>query len=215
MIEILSSWVQNIIYIVIFVVFLELLFPDNFMQKYVRMVSGLLIIVVILTPITKLFSKNFNVENAISQNYVDMAQIEIKSQQEALQSHQEDLAINIYKDKITQQIKQQLSKKLEGLSIKVELEIFEDIEEDNYGGIKEVTLYLARSKEQKKDIKTIEKIEIGKNTDESQGQDSKKQDLIDKEKEKEIKEYFLDFYNVPIENISINIQENIGEEGEE
>ena len=213
MIELLSSWVQNIVYIIIFVVFLELLFPDNFMKKYVRMVSGLLIMVVILTPIVQFFNKNFNIEDVISQNYVDMAQIEIKNQQETLESHQNDLAIDIYKEKIAKQIEHQLTKKLDGLSMEVKVEVFNDIKEDNYGGIKEVSLYLSKSEKKEEKIEPIEKIEIGKNTGQSSEKSDGEQSLINKEKEKEIKDYLLDFYNVSGENIFINKQENNGEEG--
>ncbi|PAC29394.1 stage III sporulation protein AF [Caldifermentibacillus hisashii] len=54
--ELLSSWIQNIILFILLSVVIEMLLPRSDMQKYVRMAAGLVLLILILTPIMKLFA---------------------------------------------------------------------------------------------------------------------------------------------------------------
>jgi stage III sporulation protein AF len=55
-VELLSSWIQNIILFILLSVVIEMLLPRSDMQKYVRMAAGLVLLILILTPIMKLFA---------------------------------------------------------------------------------------------------------------------------------------------------------------
>src|SRR5690554_3440766 len=115
MIEDLSYWVKNIIYIIFFIVFLEILLPNNSMRKYVKVIAGLLVMVVILTPITKLINSNLNIQDVVAKNFVDMEQIDIKSKNQILEGRQNDLTIRVYKKKVESQIKNQIENNIEGV----------------------------------------------------------------------------------------------------
>jgi len=54
--EFLTSWITNIILFIFLAVIVELLLPQTGLQKYVKMVLGLLLITIFLTPVFKLFS---------------------------------------------------------------------------------------------------------------------------------------------------------------
>lgn len=73
MIEGLKDWIVNITIAVFFTTAVEMILPDNNMKKYAKFVLGLLLIVVIITPLIKVFDKNFDFyaysNNAIS--YMD------------------------------------------------------------------------------------------------------------------------------------------------
>jgi stage III sporulation protein AF len=56
----LSSWITNIILFVLLAIVLELLLPNSALQKYVKMVIGLLLIVIILTPVLKFITEDFD-----------------------------------------------------------------------------------------------------------------------------------------------------------
>ncbi len=56
MIAWLSNWLKNIIIIVLIASFVDVLLPNSNIQKYARMVLGLLIILTIITPILSIFS---------------------------------------------------------------------------------------------------------------------------------------------------------------
>lgn len=57
--DFLSGWIANIIMFILLAVILDMLLPNSNLQRYVKMVIGLLLIVIILNPILKIFSQNF------------------------------------------------------------------------------------------------------------------------------------------------------------
>ncbi|WP_428909082.1 stage III sporulation protein AF [Niallia sp. Krafla_26] len=57
--EFIKEWVTNIILFVLFATLIDMLLPNSKFQKYTKMVVGLLLISVILTPIFKLLSTDF------------------------------------------------------------------------------------------------------------------------------------------------------------
>jgi stage III sporulation protein AF len=55
----LIQWVTNIILFILLATVIDMLLPNSSMQKYTKLVTGLLLIAIILTPILKLTSTNF------------------------------------------------------------------------------------------------------------------------------------------------------------
>ncbi|SDD36276.1 stage III sporulation protein AF [Sporomusa acidovorans] len=51
MIAYITVWIKNIIFVVLFASFLELLLPSNSMQRFVRVIIGLFIMLAILNPV--------------------------------------------------------------------------------------------------------------------------------------------------------------------
>ena len=60
MIEGLKVWVINITIAIFFITAVEMILPDNNMKKYAKFVLGLILIVVIISPIIKIFNKEFD-----------------------------------------------------------------------------------------------------------------------------------------------------------
>lgn len=58
-----SSWVMSIAGIVCLSVLIELLMPDGQMNKYIKGIFSLIIVLVIILPIPKLMQKEFDYEN--------------------------------------------------------------------------------------------------------------------------------------------------------
>ncbi|MFJ7754877.1 stage III sporulation protein AF [Peribacillus muralis] len=56
----LAGWVSNIIVFVLLATVIDLLLPNSALQKYAKMVIGLLLIAIIITPILGLFNKDFD-----------------------------------------------------------------------------------------------------------------------------------------------------------
>lgn len=51
----LTEWLTTIVLFILFAIVIDMLLPSSSMQKYAKMVVSLLLIVVMLTPIFKLF----------------------------------------------------------------------------------------------------------------------------------------------------------------
>lgn len=92
--ELLSSWIGNILLFILLASVVELLLPQSAMQKYVKMVLGLLLIVIILTPVFKIFSldpesllaemgKLSPHDQYRTENSLEKKKIEIQAQQRA------------------------------------------------------------------------------------------------------------------------------------
>ncbi|MHC0035973.1 stage III sporulation protein AF [Pseudoneobacillus sp. C159] len=57
--QFLIEWVTNIIIFILIATVIDMLLPNSSLQKYTKMVTGLLLIAIILTPVLKLISKDF------------------------------------------------------------------------------------------------------------------------------------------------------------
>ena len=55
----LSSWISNIIIFILLATVIDMLLPSSSLQKYTKMVIGLLLIAIIITPILKFVSNEF------------------------------------------------------------------------------------------------------------------------------------------------------------
>ncbi|TLS36369.1 stage III sporulation protein AF [Pseudalkalibacillus caeni] len=56
----ISDWIANIILLILIATILELLLPNSSLERYVKMVIGLMLIAVIITPVLSIFSKDFD-----------------------------------------------------------------------------------------------------------------------------------------------------------
>ncbi|WP_253905591.1 stage III sporulation protein AF [Bacillus sp. THAF10] len=56
----LTEWITSIILFILLATVVEMLLPNSAMQKYTKLVIGLLLIVVVLSPILKLFSTDID-----------------------------------------------------------------------------------------------------------------------------------------------------------
>ncbi|MGD6815576.1 stage III sporulation protein AF [Metabacillus sp. 84] len=56
----LTSWITNIILFILLAIVIDMLLPNSSMQKYAKIVIGLMLIAVILNPVFQLFSVDIN-----------------------------------------------------------------------------------------------------------------------------------------------------------
>ncbi|MBT2665425.1 stage III sporulation protein AF [Bacillus sp. ISL-4] len=56
----LAGWISNIIIFVLLATVIDMLLPNSALQKYAKMVIGLLLIAIIITPILGLFNMDFD-----------------------------------------------------------------------------------------------------------------------------------------------------------
>lgn len=76
----LTTWATNIILFVLLAIIIDLLMPNTSLQRYTKMVIGLLLIVIILNPVLKVF--NTNIEEILASFQLPM--MEEKSEIENL-----------------------------------------------------------------------------------------------------------------------------------
>jgi stage III sporulation protein AF len=92
--QFLTEWVTNIIIFVLLATVIDMLLPNSSLQKYTKIVTGLLLIAIILTPVLKLISKDFEAafasipifeqkEEKNMENLIEMKKKEIQASQRA------------------------------------------------------------------------------------------------------------------------------------
>lgn len=62
MIGALSDWLRHLVIVILLAVFLDYALPSNAMQKYVRMVLGLVVMLTMVDPLRVLVATHFNLE---------------------------------------------------------------------------------------------------------------------------------------------------------
>ncbi|WP_316252479.1 stage III sporulation protein AF [Bacillus aquiflavi] len=92
--DVIKEWVTNIILFILIATIIDMLLPNSALRKYTKMVTGLLLIAVILTPVFNIFSNDFektlasiskidlNKGNGM-ENLIEMKKKEIQASQHA------------------------------------------------------------------------------------------------------------------------------------
>ena len=191
----MEIYVKNIILVMIFDAFAQMLLPNNNFKKYMNIVMGFIIILVVLEPIRAIFSNSekfdlevFSIQSQIKNN-------SFIEQKEFYENKQEELILNTYTENIKQQIRQIVSK---GSEVEIE-SIDVELEEYNIKSI-EIYGYEINKKADDNRIK-IEEIFIGDRTTEVS--DVEKRNYKAQEN---LKNLISDFYKIETDNIHIIVR---------
>lgn len=142
MILAIKNWCEGIIIAIIISIIVELLLPNGNNKKYVKVVSGIYIMFVILNPILEMLKYDINFENMF--NFGETQQV--------IQTMSQDIK-DIYVVGIKESIKQDIEK------LGYNVETLEILLDSNYENIEKIELKV-ELKEDK--VKAVEKVEIGK-----------------------------------------------------
>lgn len=147
MILAIKNWCEGIIIAIIISIIVELLLPNGNNKKYVKVVSGIYIMFVILNPILEMLKYDINFENMF--NFGETQQV--------TQTMSQDIK-DIYVVGIKESIKQDIEK------LGYNVETLEILLDSNYENIEKIELKV-ELKEDK--VKAVEKVEIGKDKTDS------------------------------------------------
>ncbi|MFD0695000.1 stage III sporulation protein AF [Paenibacillus sp. GCM10027628] len=62
----LGGWLKSVIMVIMLATFVDLMLPSNTMQRYVKTVMSLFVLLTLLSPVMQLFKKDWNVDELIS-----------------------------------------------------------------------------------------------------------------------------------------------------
>lgn len=163
MIVFLRNWIKNIVVVIILAMFLELLLPKSEMQKYVKMVLGLLVILLVLNPVLDLIKQNFSFGERILEIQNTMELDNIMTVAQNLEQNNKKNILKTYKEGLNKQVEAQVMTFDEIKEAEAYVVIDENMESENFGQIQEIKLCLQFDAEQSNTsiIEPIEKIEIG------------------------------------------------------
>lgn len=192
-----TGWVKYIIFVVLFASFLELLLPSSSMQRFVRVIMGLFIMLAIMNPIISIVQNHLIPTNqvpALSTNFGNS----IMNDSMNMSNERERLSLELYKKELTQQMKI-LVMAIDGVAdVHVNVEINTIKNSSIAGGIESVLLYIKPGLSAKdRKVAPVSKITIGEQKDKTEDPHI--------ELKKRISEIVTELYQIPKEKIEVRI----------
>ncbi|WP_236639426.1 stage III sporulation protein AF [Pelosinus sp. UFO1] len=192
-----TGWVKYIIFVVLFASFLELLLPSSSMQRFVRVIMGLFIMLAIMNPIISIIQNHLIPTNqvpALSTNFGNS----IMNDSMNMSNERERLSLELYKKELAQQMKI-LVMAIDGVAdVHVNIEINTVKNSSIASGIESVILYIKPGLSAKdRKVAAVSKITIGEQKDKTEDPHI---DL-----KKRISEIVTELYQIPKEKIEVRI----------
>lgn len=195
MTEFFRSWIMNIVSAIIFVVFVEMVITTEKFKKYVKLVTGLVLMIIIINPIVTLFNKDFSLDSLTIQSFNSFEQKDIQSKAPQLDDMKNAQIAVIFKQKLTEQVRDQILRIQEIEDVKASIVIDENPNSKTFGEIHEIEIISIKPRQKPVDGKVVQKVDI----DISKKKVQLSEDIIQKVKEK-----LSNVYEIPNEKIYIN-----------
>lgn len=190
----LNAWVKQIILIVLFAAFLELLIPGNSYKKFVRVIMGLLILLTVMRPLLHFLepqSDGLTVQEVAVLNVDNKAGI--LTQAAKIQSERERIVFEQYRRELIKQIKV-LVGTVDGVSaVTAEIVLYEGKGEKSEGTLKTVTIYVKQeqSNQQEALVEPVKRVDV---PGAANGQNNNV--VLDERKQEQIKRVIAEFYHL-------------------
>lgn len=211
MIDFLSEWMRGLILIIFLAVVLDMILPNNAMQRYVKLVMGLLIILLMLSPLLKLYGTSvyemdFTLEKMFAKEGGEMKSLDEIAQKGALlQEQQANNALEQWKAMVAESVKKSVEGKHEVAVDAVELEVTKSEKAEPFSiEHLSVAIMQKRSAGEVKQVREIEPIAIGER---KQDETAIASTRVQNELTTKILAQLADEYQVPKSKISVVWQE--------
>lgn len=156
MFEMLKNWITSIVVIVIFMALVDMVLPSGSLKKYARLVLGLIVIIIIITPVFKLFDRNTNIETTINQ-YINKYDNINTSTQKSQKNYFDPDTIKIFKENLRLQVEEAINTESSIKFNVVQVNVVEDQTSANFLDIKSIQL---REEKTSTNVKNVSKIII-------------------------------------------------------
>ncbi|SCY98626.1 stage III sporulation protein AF [Alkaliphilus peptidifermentans] len=202
----LREWITTILSVIIFVTFVEILLPNSNNRKYINVIIGLLVMLVILKPVMGVLNQGLTIGDGILKNTNEIELMTMQNRVSNIQYNQNESIILIYKNDLKEQMKGRIEKQLGYSVYDIEIEIEEETNE-NFGVIKGIAIIVKEeSTEAPKDgiQEVVVNVAISQ---ENNNKINRKSIMLDNGGE-EIKKDFSQFYQVAEEDIIVSVLKN-------
>ncbi|WP_174734173.1 stage III sporulation protein AF [Mesobacillus harenae] len=200
--EFIKEWITNIIIFVLLATVIDMLLPNSSFQKYTKIVTGLLLIAIILNPVLKLLSSDFeetlasvtafngNNENNI-ENLIDLNKKEIQASNDAYILEQ--MAVHLEVD-----AEEELMEK-HGLEIAaINLRVDESDQRSFPDNLENIFVTLSYPSKEDEAVEAVKKVDINTEQPLPSKRNSKDADIV--------ASLLSEKWNVPLESIQVEIE---------
>ncbi|TCP31178.1 stage III sporulation protein AF [Scopulibacillus darangshiensis] len=208
----ITQWMTQIILVILFAIILELLLPSNSFQKYVKMVIGLILIITLLTPVTKLLNVDINqtIRTIANKNSGTEMKNSMKKQESEILGAQSAYIHNYMDVQMKKSVKEALVDQY-GLVIKdLHLTIKKGKEGQNPWTIEKADVIVGQAKKgkaeatDKQEVKPVEEVNININDEKTSTPAQKDKPM--KKKEKEVRAFLAEKWGVDQSRIIVQME---------
>lgn len=178
MIEFMRTWCEGIIVAVMLSIIIEMLLPEGNNKKYIKVVIGIFILFVIINPVLEKINKGFELTD-----FLEIGTIEVSTNLDT------DIK-DVYIAGIEENIKKELIEKgyfVQNINV---------IVDKNYENIESIEVDLSYQNTNQNVIQ-IEKIEIGKNVDKNEDENTDLKKFLSENYKVSIDKIYLNFRDIP------------------
>ena len=202
----LYEWVRNIvIYLILNTIIMNLL-GNNSYKKYISIVSGMILLLIVVSPFLKLLKLDGIMDYYLNSNIYQADVDDFQKELRVMEKKQKDEVFSDFKNRISEQVADILLK--DGLYLyNLEVAMNQDVESKNFGEIDSMEImagYLEDEGVTTANI-SVDKIIIS-TTNSSNIDEENRTANLPSPQEIYIKNRLSDFYNIEQDNININIQ---------
>jgi stage III sporulation protein AF len=138
----LRSWIITLISVTILCTLVEKFAPQGSLNKYVRLVCGLAVTVIIAIPVLNFLNGDFKMEAMVWNEYMKLSEGELKRRTERLQAEDSRQMLELYRDSLIADIKDRFKAEGEFMVSEVDAVLFEDPNDETFGSIRALYLKL-------------------------------------------------------------------------
>ncbi|ABO49596.1 hypothetical protein Dred_1061 [Desulforamulus reducens MI-1] len=200
--ESIKELVQALVIIIVMVLFLEMFLPNNDMQRYVKMVMGLLVIVVVMEAGANFIRQDFKFDlPALTKGNNTSSLESIMHAGQKLAGKQKQEALQEYQQGIEKQVLA-LAKLQKDITISgVQVTTLDKPEDPNYGRLTGIVLEISPNPVGDQQIQRVEPIQITVGA--TGTPNTQKTSVTDSEQARRLARTVADFYNIPLEQVKV------------
>ncbi len=140
--DVLRSWIITLVSVTIVCSIIEKFAPQGNLNKYVRLICGLVVTVVIITPVLNLLKGDFEIDSIAWKQYVKMSEGELKNRILKLQEEDSSQMLELYRTSLINDVKTRFKGHREYIVANVDAVIYEDPKDERFGLLRSIYLDL-------------------------------------------------------------------------
>jgi stage III sporulation protein AF len=208
--DFLKEWVTNIIIFILLATVLDMLLPNSSFQKYTKIVTGLILIAIILSPVLKIFTSDFETAIASLGQFNSLEEKNIKNsiefQKKEIQASQHAYILETMAVQLKAAAEEELMEQ-QGMEIaNIELEVNGQDQRPFPENLEYVIVHIREASDEGETVAVVREVEIDTDAPLPSKQTSKNTD--------QISSLLSEKWNVPKNTIQIMIEGGSDEHGQ-
>lgn len=140
--DILKTWIITLVSVTLLCTIIEKFAPQGSLNKYVRLVCGLAVTVIIAMPVLNFLKGDYKFESLAWNEYMKLSEGELQKRIKSLERENSEQMLEIYRQSLISDIKSRFLGEGEFMVRAADAVLYENAEDENYGMLRALYLTL-------------------------------------------------------------------------